>query len=115
MGGGGKYGEVWCCQSNGNVSPVGRRGPKPEPRLGHDCAPLRQGGGASFPVEIFADEVALLTKMIVNLGVNRGEFLESFHPPKAVHHPLSSSERQVAVLGPVVLPSPDRRLEIRRA
>jgi hypothetical protein len=39
--------------------------------------------------------------------VDRGEFLECFHPPKSEHGPLSSSERQVRVLDPVVLPAAD--------
>ncbi len=84
-----------CCQTNGNLSPVRRSEPNPHRRLGHDCAPLGQGGGAPLPVEVFADEVALLAEMVVDLGMDRGEFLECFHPPKPAHRPLSSSERLV--------------------
>ena len=55
-----------CCQSNGNLSPAGRRKPKPKWGLSHDCAPLSQGGRASLLVEFPADEMALLTEMVVN-------------------------------------------------
>src|SRR5665213_1071519 len=44
--------------------------------------------------------------MVVDLRVNRGEFLECFHPPKSEHSPLSSPERLVRILGPVVQPAP---------
>jgi hypothetical protein len=33
------------------------------------------------------------------------EFLERLHLPEAEHGPLSSSERQMAVLGPIVHPA----------
>ena len=55
-----------CCQSNGNSSPLGRTKRKPELALSHDCAPPGQGGRASLLVELAADEVALLLKMVVN-------------------------------------------------
>ena len=59
-------GDRRCRQSNENLSPLGRNEPKPNLALSHDCAPLGQGGGASFPVDLAADEVALLTEMVVN-------------------------------------------------
>ena len=96
-----------CCQSNGNSSPLGRRKPKPDLALAHDCPPLRQGGGASLPVEVSADEVALLPKVIVHGSMDRAELLEGLHPAEALHDPLASSKGQVAVLGPVVLPAAD--------
>ena len=34
----------WCCQSNGNLSPLGRNGPNPSLALAHDLPPLSQGG-----------------------------------------------------------------------
>ncbi len=55
-----------CCRSNGNLSPVRRRKPKPIRGLGHDRAPLGQGGRASFLVELAADGMALLAKVIMN-------------------------------------------------
>src|ERR1019366_3189689 len=44
-----------------------------QPILGHDCLPLRQRGGASLLIDLSADEVALLTEMVVDRCVNRGE------------------------------------------
>jgi len=84
-----------CCQPNGNSSPVRRTEPHSKPGLGHDRPPLRQGSGASFPVFLSADEVALLVEVVVDLAVDRGELLECFHPPEPEHRPLSSSEALV--------------------
>jgi len=47
-----------------------------------------------------ADEVSLLIEEVVD----RGEFLECFHPPKSQHGPLSSSEGEVGILDAVVQP-----------
>ena len=44
--------------------------PKPKQRLGRDSAPFGQRGGASWFVNFARDEMALLTEMIVGLGVN---------------------------------------------
>ena len=38
--------------------------------------------------------MALLTEVVVDLGVDRGEFLEGFHPPEPEHGAFSSSEGQ---------------------
>ena len=84
-----------CCQSNGNSSPSRRSSPKPKRGLGHDCAPLGQGGRASLLVEFAADEMAFQIKMVGDRSVDRGEFLECLHPPEPEHGPLSSSERLV--------------------
>jgi len=64
--------------------------------------PLRQGGGAAFLECCAVDEVAFLGKVVVERGVNGSELLQQPHLPEAQHRPLSSSERQMAVLGPVV-------------
>jgi len=45
--------------------------------------------------------------VIVDVGVERGELLERLHSSKPQHHTLAPSERQVAVLNPVVGPAPD--------
>jgi len=50
------------------------------------------------------DEVPFLAEVIVEGGVNRGEFLQGLRPAETVHRPLSSSEGEVAVLSSVVLP-----------
>jgi len=39
-------------------------------------------------------------------GMNRCEFLQTSHPPEALHRPLASSKRQVRVFSPVVEPTP---------
>ena len=41
----------------------------------------------------------------MDVGVDRGELLQRLHLPEPQHRPLSSSERQVAVLDPVVGPA----------
>jgi hypothetical protein len=46
-----------------------------------------------------------VVEMVVDGDVDGSELLECLHSAKPQHRPLSSSERQVAVLHPVVLPS----------
>ena len=55
-------------------------------------------------VEVSADEVALLAEMIVDRAVYGSEFLECLHPLESLHRPLSSLERLVRILGPIVEP-----------
>jgi hypothetical protein len=82
----------WCCQSNPDLSPSRRNDPNPRLALAHDLPPLSQRGGASFSVEVSADEVAFLVEVVVDRAVDGGEFLEGFHSPKPLHSALSSSE-----------------------
>ena len=42
---------------------------------GHEGLPLRQGGGAAFPVGLTIDDVALEIEVVVDVGVDRGELL----------------------------------------
>jgi hypothetical protein len=49
--------------------------------------------------------MAFVVEMVVDGDVDGSELLECLHSAKPQHRPLSSSERQVAVLHPVVLPS----------
>lgn len=49
--------------------------------------------------------MAFLAKMVLDVCVNRGEFLQRFHLSESQHGALSSSEWQVAVLGPVIEPA----------
>ena len=84
-----------CCQSKANLSPAGRRSPKPEEGLSRDCPPGSQCGVPSLLVDFAADEVSLLIEVVVHRAVHRGEGLECFHPPKPEHGPFSSSERLV--------------------
>ena len=48
--------------------------------------------------------MAFVVEMVVDRGVGGSEFLERFHLSKSQHGMFSSSERQVAVLHPVVFP-----------
>ena len=43
--------------------------------------------------------------MVVDRGMDRAEFLDGVHPSKPQHGALSSAERLVGVLGPVVQPA----------
>ncbi len=103
-----------CWQPNANSSRPWRGEPKPDRDLSHDSAPLGQGGGASLSVDLAADEVSLLLKMVVDLAVDRGECLECLHPPGPEHRPLWPSGGRVAVLGSVVFPTADWRLQAPR-
>ena len=49
---------------------VGRSTPRPKRRLGREGAPLGQRGGAPLFVNLAGDEMALLTEMVVDLGMN---------------------------------------------
>ena len=49
--------------------------------------------------------MAFLVEVVVDVGVDRGALLEGPHPPEPEHRSLSSTERQVALLGPVVSPA----------
>ena len=54
--------------------------------------------------------MSFLVEVVVNRAVNRGEFLQTSHPPEAKHRPLSSSKRLVRILGAVVDPAADLAL-----
>lgn len=53
------------------------------------------------------DEVAFLVKVVVEVGMDRGKLLQRLHTPEPQHRSLSSPERQVTVLDPVVGPAAD--------
>ena len=54
--------------------------------------------------------MAFLVEVVGDVGVDRGKFLQGLHLPEPEHRPLPSSERQVAVLHPVVGPAADHLL-----
>ena len=56
------------------------------------------------------DQVAFETEVVGNVGVDGCELLEGLHSPKSQHSPLSSAERQLAVLDSVV--EPETRLPV---
>src|ERR1017187_4972202 len=49
--------------------------------------------------------MTLLIEMVVNLCVNRTEFLQGLHAAKPLHSPLSSSKWLMRILRPIVEPS----------
>jgi putative transposase len=55
-------------------------------RLGGESAPLGQRVRASLFENVAADEMALLIEVVVNLGVNRAEFLQCLHATKRHCH-----------------------------
>jgi hypothetical protein len=63
------------------------------------------GGGAVLLEDVAAVEVAILAEVIVDRGVDGGEFLKGLHVPEPPHRPLSSSERLMRVLSPIVEPT----------
>jgi hypothetical protein len=66
--------------------------------------PLGQRGRAAFLVSLSIDEMALKGEVIVDVGMDAGEFLESFHPPKPEHRSFSSAKAEMAIFGAVVQP-----------
>ena len=54
---------------------------------------------------VSAVEVAFLVEMIVDRRVEGDEFLQCSHSSEAQHGALSSSKRQVRILGPIVQPA----------
>ena len=98
---------MWrCCQSNRNSSPIGgvvALGARPQAM----ALQLGQCGRAAFLVGLSIDEVAFLVEVVVDVGMDRGELLQGLHSPEPEHRALASSERQVAVLDPVVGPAAD--------
>ena len=46
-----------------------------------------------------------MIEVIVDGGMNSGEFLQTSHAPKAEHGPFSSSKRQVPILCSIVQPT----------
>ena len=69
---------------------------------GHEAAPLGQGDRAEELVGWSIDEVAFGIEVVLNVGVDGGEFLQRLHSSKSEHRPFSSSEGEVAVLGSIV-------------
>lgn len=51
-------------------------------------------------------EVSVLVEVVEHGGVNGNEFLQTSHPPEALHCTLSSPERPVRILNAVVEPTP---------
>ena len=56
-------------------------------------------------VDFPADEVAFGIEMVVDLAVDRDEFLKRLHATEFKHRRLSSSKRLMRILGPIVVPA----------
>ena len=79
------------CQTNANQTA------KCAKRIASGCqlTPLGQRGGPAPFEYIAAVEVAVVIEMIVDRGVDGGEFLECLDVPEFCHCALSSSKRLV--------------------
>ena len=79
----------WHCQTNANWSTK-----RPEPGLsGRKLTPLGQGDGAVLLEDVAAVEMAVLVEVIVDRGLDGGEFPKGHDVPELRHSPLSSWER----------------------
>lgn len=74
--------------------------------LAHDVLPLGQGSRSAGLVGLAIDEVAFKIEVVVDVGVDLANFCSVFFRLN-LHRSLSSSERQVTVLTPVVGPASD--------
>jgi hypothetical protein len=79
------------CQTNANQTA------KCAKRIASGCqlTPLGQRGGAVLLEDVAAAEVAIVVKVIVDRGVDGGEFLQGLDVPEFRHCPFPSSERLV--------------------
>ncbi len=73
---------------------------------GRQLSPLGQRGGAVLLEGVTTTEVTVSIEVIVDRGVDGGEFLKGLYIPEFRHRPLSSSERLMRVLSPIVEPVP---------
>lgn len=68
-------------------------------------APIRERYIATLFEAGSSTELAIEVEVIVDDGVNGDEFLQGNRPSESLHGPLSSPERLMGILGPVVQPS----------
>ncbi len=88
------------CQSNANQSPNCEAA-----RLsGRQLTPLSQSGRAVLLEDVAAVEVMVEVEMVVDRGVNGGEFLQGLYISELPHRSFSSSEWLVGILGSIVEP-----------
>lgn len=67
---------IWRCQSNEERSLFGRLLPETLVSLGDKVLPLGPCGGAALLEGLAVDEMAFELEVIVQAGMNRGEFLQ---------------------------------------
>ena len=87
------------CQTNANSSQCSQAG-QLSGRV--ELPPLGESGGSAGLEVLASGEAAVLVEVVGDGGVDGGEELKRLHPPEAEHRPLSSPERRVRVLDPVV-------------
>ncbi len=69
-----------------------------------ELTPFSERGSAVLLEDIAAVEVAILVEMIMDRGVDGGEFLQGLYVPELCHRSFSSPERLVGILGSIVEP-----------
>ena len=81
----------WQCQTNANQTA------KCAKRIASGCqlTPLGQRGGAVLLEDVASAEAVIVVKVIVDRGVDGGEFLQGLDVPEFRHCPFPSSERLV--------------------
>src|SRR5680860_1609060 len=79
------------CQTNANQTA------KCAKRIASGCqlTPLGRRGGAVLLEDVAAAEAAIVVEVIVDRGVDGGEFLQGLDVPEFRHCPFPSSERLV--------------------
>jgi len=82
----------WCCQTNANQSQFAE-----ERRISGRAklTPFGKRGGSVELEDASAGEAAFVVEVVVDGGVNSGEFLQTSHAPEPKHRPLASSQWQV--------------------
>ncbi len=53
---------------------------------------------------VSAGERSFLVEVVVDGGMDGGEFLQTSHTPETLHRTFASSKRQVRILNPVIEP-----------
>ncbi|CUH41240.1 hypothetical protein RUM4293_00108 [Ruegeria atlantica] len=90
-----------CCQTNSNQSQFAAETVN---LSGTKLTPLAKSGGACQLEGVPAGERSFLVEVVVDRGMDGGEFLQTSHAPETLHRALTSSKRQVRVLDSVVEP-----------
>ena len=74
-------------------------------RLSSERAPPGRRVRASLFGSVAADELTLLIKVVVDLGVIRTEVLQSLRPPKSLHGSLAPAKRLMRILRAIIEPT----------
>ena len=90
-----------CCQTNSNQSQFAAETVN---LSGTKLTPLGKSGGPGQLEDASAGERSFLVEVVVDGGMDGGEFLQTSHPPETLHGAFPSSERQVRILNAIVEP-----------